>query len=69
LLAVAAGLRFARAWQWVALGIALAAWMWVLVPWYRRREAMRPADHQRGMYAALTAWAVTDVAVLVAFAI
>ena len=69
LLAVAAGLRFARAWQWVALGIALAAWMWVLVPWYRRREAMRPGDHQRGMYAALTAWAVTDVAVLVAFAI
>lgn len=69
LFAAAAGLRFARVWQWSALGIALAAWMRVLVPWYRRHEAMRPADHQRGMYAALAAWAVTDVAVLLAFAL
>jgi len=30
---------------------------------------MSPAQHQRGMYAALRAWAVTDVAVLVVFAL
>lgn len=69
LLAAAASLRFAQLWQWSALGVALALWMRVLVPWYRRREAMSPAEHQRGMYAALTAWAVTDVAVLLAFAL
>ena len=41
----------------------------MLLPWYRRREAMTPAEHQRGFYAALAAWAVTDVAVLLAFAL
>jgi 4-hydroxybenzoate polyprenyltransferase len=56
-------------WQWAGLAVALAGWLWVLVPWYRRRDAMTPAEHQRGFYAALTAWAVTDVAVLLAFAV
>ena len=64
---VAAFLRYAHAWQWLGLVVALAAWLWVLVPWYRRRDAMTPAQHQRGFYAALGAWAVTDVAVLLAF--
>ncbi len=50
------------------LALAAAAWLAVLVPWYRRHAAMPPADHQRGMYAALRAWAVTDIAVLVVFA-
>lgn len=67
-LAWAAALRFAAWWQWLALGVALWGWLQVLVPWYRGHAAMAPARHQRGMYAALAAWAVTDVAVLVAFA-
>ena len=68
LFAAGAVVQFARWWQWLALLVALAAWLRVLVPWYQRRDAMTPAEHQRGMYAALTAWAVTDVAVLLAFA-
>jgi hypothetical protein len=30
---------------------------------------MNDAQHQRGMYAALVAWAVTDLAVIAAFAV
>ncbi len=59
----------AAAWQWAGIGVALAAWLMVLVPWLRRHQAMTMAQHQRGMYAALTAWAVTDVAVIAAFAV
>jgi 4-hydroxybenzoate polyprenyltransferase len=69
LFGAAAFFRVARAWQWIGLAVALAGWLWVLVPWYRRRDAMASAEHQRGFYAALTAWAVTDVAVLLAFAV
>jgi 4-hydroxybenzoate polyprenyltransferase len=54
-------------WQWGALAVALAAWLWVLVPWWRHHERWSSGQHQRGMYAALGAWAVTDAAVLVAF--
>jgi len=50
------------------LVVPLAAWLAVLVPWYRRRDSLAGAAHQRGMYRALTAWAVTDVAVLLLFA-
>ncbi len=50
------------------LGVPLAAWLAVLVPWYRRREVLIPADHQRRMYRALAAWAMTDLAVLLVFA-
>ena len=67
--AAAAFRRGALRWQWIGIAIALAGWLWVLVPWYRRRDAMTSAGHQRGFYAALTAWAVTDVAVLAAFAV
>ena len=67
--AAAAFRRGALAWQWIGIAVALAGWLWVLVPWYRRRDAMTSAEHQRGFYAALTAWAVTDVAVLAAFAV
>ncbi len=62
--ALAAGARF---WQWLALALALGAWTRVLVPWYRRCGVLTAAQHKRGMYAALGAWAVTDVAVLLAF--
>jgi len=67
--AAAALHRDAALWQWVGIAIALAGWLYVLVPWYRRRDAMTFAEHQRGFYAALSAWAVTDVAVLLAFAV
>jgi lycopene elongase/hydratase (dihydrobisanhydrobacterioruberin-forming) len=46
----------------------LVLWLAVLVPWLLRHESWSPAEHQRGMYQALTAWAVTDVVVLLVFA-
>jgi 4-hydroxybenzoate polyprenyltransferase len=54
--------------QWTALAVAFIAWLAVLLPWYRRASAWAPARHQRGMYLALGAWAVTDVAVLFGWA-
>jgi 4-hydroxybenzoate polyprenyltransferase len=54
-----------RAWL---LAVPLAGWLVVLGPWYRRRDSLTAGDHQGGMYRALTAWAVTDVAVLLVFA-
>src|SRR6266536_973201 len=50
------------------LVVPFAAWLAVLVPWYRRREALPVAGHQRGMYRALAAWAMTDLVVLLVFA-
>jgi 4-hydroxybenzoate polyprenyltransferase len=51
-----------------ALAVALVAWLRVLVPWLQRYATMTPAEHQRGMYRGLIAWAVTDVAVVLGFA-
>ena len=48
--------------------VPLAVWLVVLVPWYRRRDMASPAEHQRGMYRALVAWAVTDAVVILVFA-
>ena len=53
---------------WQALAVAFVAWMVVLVPWLLRAPRMSPREHKRGMYTALGAWALTDVAVIVAFA-
>lgn len=53
--------------RWALLAVAGAAWASVLVPWLSRHGAWTPARHQRGMYAALGAWAVTDVAAAVAW--
>lgn len=69
LIAGAAALRGIGAWQWAGLAVALAAWLKVLLPWARGWAGMTMGQHQRGMYAALVAWAVTDVAVLAAFAL
>jgi len=52
------------AWRWAALGIALLAWLAVLGPWRALAGRLSPADHQRRMYHALAAWAVTDLAVV-----
>ena len=54
-------------WRWGVLGIALAAWAAVLIPWRARQNRLRPTDHQRGMYRALGAWAVTDLVVVLAW--
>jgi len=53
--------------RWTGLGLALLAWLAVLVPWLLRYQACSPADHQAGMYAALRAWASTDVVVIFAW--
>jgi 4-hydroxybenzoate polyprenyltransferase len=50
----------------IVLGVAAALWLAILLPWWMRAPNMSPAAHKRGMYAALLAWAATDVAVLVA---
>ena len=53
--------------RWGGLVLALVAWASVLVPWWRGHAHWAPADHQRGMYRALTAWAVTDLVVVLAW--
>lgn len=70
-LLVAAGFRAgwegADFWRWLAVGVCAAAWGIVLLPWLRHQDSMSPVEHQRGMYRALGAWALTDVAVVVAW--
>ena len=57
----------ARIWRWPALTLAFATWLAVLLPWRQHAADYAPADHQRGMYRALVAWAITDVVVLLTF--
>ncbi|HET8713745.1 MAG TPA: UbiA family prenyltransferase [Gemmatimonadales bacterium] len=65
------------AWAIVVLGVGakgftlalpLALWLAVLLPWFAGHAEWSPARHQRGMYRALAAWAVTDLTVLFVFA-
>ena len=68
----AAGMRSgwptgAAGWRWSLLLIALIIWAVVLLPWRGQAERLRPRDHQHRMYLALGAWAVTDLAVLLAW--
>jgi 4-hydroxybenzoate polyprenyltransferase len=51
-------------WRWIGLVLAALAWLGVLLPWRLRHHRMSPAEHQRGMYLALGAWAVTDAVVV-----
>lgn len=70
---VAAGLR--AAWRaspgdlarWGGLLVAGAAWAAVLGPWLAAGERRSAVEHQRGMYWALGAWAVTDLVVALAW--
>ncbi|HEU4828795.1 MAG TPA: UbiA family prenyltransferase [Gemmatimonadales bacterium] len=55
------------AWRWGLLGLAFAAWVLLLVPWLRRAARLPASAHQRGMYLALGAWALTDAVVLAAW--
>ena len=52
----------------LALALPLALWLAVLVPWLSGYASWNPQQHQRGMYRALAAWAVTDLTVLFVFA-
>ncbi len=65
----AASLARVTALGWSGLGVALVAWLGVLGAWLVRHPRMAPAQHQRAMYLALGAWAVTDAAVVAAFAV
>jgi 4-hydroxybenzoate polyprenyltransferase len=53
--------------RWVLLALAAAGWGAVLIRWLWRYPRMSPAEHQRAMYYALGAWAITDLAVLLSF--
>lgn len=53
--------------RWAALGAAALGWLAVLVPWHQHGREWAMAEHQRGMYHALVAWALTDAAVLIAW--
>ncbi|NPV87040.1 MAG: UbiA family prenyltransferase [Anaerolineae bacterium] len=50
----------------LGLLLGLAAWGWVLLPWYRRRAQADVAYDQRRFYHALAAGAVTDLAIILA---
>jgi hypothetical protein len=54
--------------RWAALLVAGVAWLVVLLPWWRHHRRMDPGAHQTGMHRALAAWAITDMAVLFAWA-
>jgi hypothetical protein len=69
---VAAGIRAGwqdgpDRWRWTMIAGAAVCWLLVLAPWAAGSGRWTAMAHQRGMYAALVAWAVTDVAVAVAW--
>jgi lycopene elongase/hydratase (dihydrobisanhydrobacterioruberin-forming) len=66
--AVRAGWGAGERWRWLVLVLAGLAWAVVLLPWLRGHRRMDPQQHQHGMYRALLAWAITDVAVVLAWA-
>ena len=45
--------------------IAVAAWGMLLIPWYRKHTIWKMFQEQKGFYQALTAWAITDIAVII----
>jgi lycopene elongase/hydratase (dihydrobisanhydrobacterioruberin-forming) len=66
--AVRAGWNAGDRWRWLVLVLAALAWGVVLLPWLRGHRRMNRQQHQHGMYRALLAWAITDVAVVLAWA-
>ncbi len=66
--ALLAWIEGASASRWGILALALFTWLAILGRWIARTDRMSPSDHKRGMYTALAAWALTDVAVLALFA-
>ncbi|HXC17363.1 MAG TPA: hypothetical protein VNV60_07985, partial [Holophagaceae bacterium] len=45
--------------------ISIVAWLGILLPWRIRHSRMSDPEHERGMYRALAAWAITDISVLI----
>jgi 4-hydroxybenzoate polyprenyltransferase len=66
--AVRAGWSAGERWRWLVLLLAALAWGVVLLPWLQGHRRMKPQQHQHGMYRALLAWAITDIAVVLAWA-
>ena len=62
-----AGWGTADSWRWVVLGLCAVIWGTLLTAWLWRHAYMDVREHQRGMYHALGAWALTDVAVVLAW--
>jgi 4-hydroxybenzoate polyprenyltransferase len=62
-----AGWDHTESWRWFLLVLAAVGWCVVLVPWLIRHHRMTAGEHQQGMYRALFAWALTDVAVVLAW--
>jgi 4-hydroxybenzoate polyprenyltransferase len=62
-----AGWDYTESWRWFLLVLAAMGWCVVLVPWLIRHRRMTAGEHQQGMYRALFAWALTDVAVVLAW--
>ncbi|HEX3928375.1 MAG TPA: UbiA family prenyltransferase [Gemmatimonadales bacterium] len=54
--------------RWGALALAAAAWLATLGPWIAEGREWSSGQHQRAMYYALVAWALTDVVVLIGWA-
>jgi 4-hydroxybenzoate polyprenyltransferase len=46
---------------------AAATWTLILLPWFRDAATLQARSHERRMYLALLAWAVTDAAVIYGF--
>ncbi len=65
--AVRAGWGRPDTWRWALLSLAGVAWALVLISWLRRYQRMTMQEHQHGMYRALFAWALTDLAVVLAW--
>ena len=55
--------------RWLGLLVAATAWCFVLLPWHHNARRWSTREHQSGMYHALWSWALTDVAVLLAWAV
>ncbi len=64
---VRAGWGAQEAWRWPALCLCAAVWGTILLRWLRQWRGMGVSEHQRGMYQALGAWALTDVVVVLAW--
>lgn len=56
-----------RWWRYALIATAAVAWLAVLLPWLARGARWSSQRQQQGMYHALVAWAVTDLAVLLAW--
>lgn len=64
-----AGWGLGQVWRWLLLVLAGLGWAIVLLPWLVRGSRMTANEHQQRMYRALFAWALTDVAVVLAWGV